>query len=518
MGDGKQRVCSQRSCQSGSCLNSCMPMDRFDGQSRLLLRALMSGFSGAKTALSVFHRQQRANQENSLVSFIQTLCRDEVASPEDGALTLTVKPLVCLLPPLFKQNLLTFLYLLHPAIPVPAVLLLLKCLGEDSTPTPWVTAMVRQLERKLEVNHTDPLYSEQCSQKLKTLSERLGGFCETGGWADCFISQTEESESHARPDLSQPGTQRKRRASLDHVEADSKEMVQESKRMKMDEDVEELVEVEDEKVRLDTGGGSETPANRIHDDLPEHIRGSVLLMQELLESQAEWDQSSADVFQVLNECNPNQVEMLCKMLNFPILPEDTLPKLCNGILCLSPDLSYSAAASLIRSVLLEKVSSLSEPPSRCLVTAVTSLCSRYPRPMCLAVIEPVLQDRNIGPPQTELLNRLIENCLDVHYRLLVLQMTFRVPWSEAVLSVHSLLDHKLVLSEEVFTQLTEQLISQGSQFTKSVKFAKMMLTVLTKYSSHVTAAQKHSLAGCLSLNETFLKKSLQAALKRIPDT
>lgn len=34
----------------------------------------------------------------------------------------------------------------------------------------------------------------------------------------------------------------------------------------------------------------------------------------------------------------------------------------------------------------------------------------------------------------------------------------------------------------------------------------------------VTAAHKHSLSGCLMLNETFLKKSLQAALKRITHT
>ncbi|XP_047223247.1 Fanconi anemia group E protein [Girardinichthys multiradiatus] len=500
-------------------VNIGMLLGRFDGQSRVLLRALMSGASGANTALTVFRRQQRANPETSLAHFIQTLCSEEVASPEAEALTLSVKPLVCLFPPLFKQNLLTFLYLVYSAVPVPAVILLLKCLRQDSKPTPWVRTQSRLLERKLEMNHKDPLYSEQCSQKLKKLLERLGGFCETGGWADCFNSQTEEYETHAGPDLSEPETQRKRRASFDHVDADSKETVQESKRMKMDMHI----DAEEEKVRMDTQGGTEsaakTLADGLHDGLPEHIRGSVLHMKELLESQAEWDQSSTDVFKVLNECDPSQVEMLCEMLNFPNLPEHTLPKLCNGILSLSPDLSYGAAASLIRSILLEKISTLSEPASRCLATSVTSLCSRYARPMCNAVIEPVLEGRNIGPPQTELLNRLIESCLDFHYRLLVLQKTFRIPWSEAVLSViHSLLDSKLVLNEEVFTQFTEQLLSQGPRFTKSVKFAKMMLTVLTKYSSHVTAAQKRSLMSCLNLNETFLKKSLQAALKRIPDT
>lgn len=43
-----------------------------------------------------------------------------------------------------------------------------------------------------------------------------------------------------------------------------------------------------------------------------------------------------------------------------------------------------------------QVLSLSEPASRCLVTAVTSLGSRYPRPMCHAVIGPVLESSNLG--------------------------------------------------------------------------------------------------------------------------
>uniref|UniRef100_A0A3Q4MLW8 Fanconi Anaemia group E protein C-terminal domain-containing protein n=1 Tax=Neolamprologus brichardi TaxID=32507 RepID=A0A3Q4MLW8_NEOBR len=90
------------------------------------------------------------------------------------------------------------------------------------------------------------------------------------------------------------------------------------------------------------------------------------------------------------------VEVLCSMLNLPGLPDQALPKLCSSVLALSPDLSYSTAATLIKSLLLEKVLSLSEPASRCLVTAVTSLCSRYPRPVCQALIGPVLEKENIG--------------------------------------------------------------------------------------------------------------------------
>lgn len=42
------------------------------------------------------------------------------------------------------------------------------------------------------------------------------------------------------------------------------------------------------------------------------------------------------------------------------------------------------------------------------------------------------------------------------------------------------------LNADVFTQFTEQLVTQGPSLTKSVKFAKMMFTALTKYGSLVS--------------------------------
>ncbi|XP_018521490.1 Fanconi anemia group E protein [Lates calcarifer] len=506
-----------------------MFLSRFDGQSRLLVRSLMSGTSGAHRALSVLHRQQQANHEMSLSSFIQTLCQDEITCPETEAQPLIVKPLVCLFPALFKQNLLSFIYLAHSVLPQTSVLHLLKCLSCDPHPNPWVTALGRQLERSLGAHSEEPLYTPQCSQKLKELSQRLAGFGEIGGWTKCLSGQTVECESQRMSGLSELGTQRKRKSSFVALDSGDEETGQRSKRIKMDVCGSERIDAEEQSTneeasgRLDRDAPAETPVEEMQlapdspcDPLPEHIKVSVLQIKELLESQTEWDQSSMDVFKVLNECDPAQVEVLCGALSLSDLPEQTLPKLCSSVLTLSPDLSYSTAATLIKSLLLDKVLSLSEPASRCLVTAVTSLCSHYPRPMCHALIGPVLMEKNIGTPQAELLNRLIEGCLDSHYRLLLLQMIFKIAWSEAVLSIiHSLLDSKPDVNEEVFTQLTEQLVSQGPQFTKSVKFAKMMLTVLTKYSSHVTAAHKHSLSDCLMSNETFLKKSLQAALKRI---
>ncbi|XP_034028195.1 Fanconi anemia group E protein isoform X1 [Thalassophryne amazonica] len=502
--------------------------DCFDSRSKLLVRSLLSGVSGAHRALTVYQKQRRTDREASLLGFIETLCRDQVSSSESDT-KLTVKPLVCLFPALFKQNLLSFIHLVHSVLPRATVIHLLECLHLEPQQNSWVTALIKQLERNLGINSNEPLCSPQCSQRLTELLQRLRGAGETSGWAELFNGQTETCQ---RVSVASDGrTQMKRKGSFVSVDSEGDEMEQQSKRMKMgffnseDHDAEEKelnASEEETSHRLEAfphNGPAEElqPAPKsLCDVLPEHVKVSGLQIKELLESQAEWDQSATELFRVLNDCDATQVEVLCSMLGLPDLPEHMLPKLCNSVLALSPDLSYSTAAKLFKSLLQKKIVSLSEPASRCLLTSVTSLCSRYPRPICHAVIEPVLDEHNIGSPQAELLNRLIEDCLGHHYRLLVLQMTFRVVWSEAVLSIiHRLLDSKPDLSEELFSHLTEKLTSQAPQFTKSVMFAKMMLTVLTKYTTLVTAAHKHALSGCLTLNETFLKKSLQAALKRI---
>ncbi|KAM4610212.1 Fanconi anemia group E protein [Polymixia lowei] len=508
-------------------------MGRFDAQTKLLLLSLMSGASGARRALCVFQRQQRSNPPVALHSVLQMLCQEEIC-PENHAQPLASKPLVCLFPVSFKRNLLSFIHLVHSVIPRANVLHLLDCLSREPCPNPWVTALVRQLQRNLGAPGEEPLYTSPCNQRIKGLSECLVGLGRTEGWAKCLSGQKEAPACQSKSDMSNLGTQRKRKSSCVTLDSDDEETGLQRKRKKLDLSPEEGVcsshdpTAEEQGFREDTSErGADVPtavsakllksaADNLCEVLPEYIKASIPRIKELFECPTEWDENSTDVFKVLNECDPAQVEVLCCMLSLPDTPEQTLPKLCSCLLALSPDLSHSTAATLIKSLLLGKVISLLEPASRCLVTAVTSLCSRYPRASCHALIRPVLEERNIGNPQAELVNRLIEDCLEPHYRLLVFQMMFKLVWSEAMLSiVHSLLDSKLELNKELFMDFTEQLVSQAPQFTKSMKYAKMMLSVLTKYNSHVTAAQKHSLSCCLAQNETFLKKSLQAALKRI---
>lgn len=192
-------------------------------------------------------------------------------------LTSSSKPLVCLFPPLFKQNLLSFIHLVHSVLPRTAVLHLIKCLSQDSRPNPWVTALCRQLERDLETHREVPLYTTPCSQRLKELSQGLIGSAETGGWTKCFSGQTAEFESQSTSDLSELGTQRKRKGSFVSVGSDGEETGSQSKRIKMDDN--ECVTAEELRVPKEMSGApesdvaAETPASDSScGGLPEQIK------------------------------------------------------------------------------------------------------------------------------------------------------------------------------------------------------------------------------------------------------
>lgn len=154
------------------------------------------------------------------------------------------KPLVCLFSALFKQNLLTFIHLIHSALPRIAVLRVLECLSQDSHPSPWVTALIRQLERNFGIQSEDRLFTSMCSNRLEELSRRVVGFGENGGWLECLSVGAGESDCPRGP--SEVGTQRKRRCS--HVSLDSDEgTAQPSKRKKLDPCDRRCTDVEDQR-------------------------------------------------------------------------------------------------------------------------------------------------------------------------------------------------------------------------------------------------------------------------------
>lgn len=195
------------------------------------------------------------------------------------------KPLVSLFPTLFKQNLLSFIHLVSPCVPQYAVLQLLQCLSHESIQSPWVSILSRQLERNLGPHTEQGLYTPECSQRLKKLTQRLVGQVETSGWSQCLSGHAIDSVLGQESTLLGQGTQKKRKMSFVTQDSDGEETGQQSKRVKVVKCEEDLAAAAGLSGQEATSGGSEevlsagaplenqeaAPDSPCH-DLPEHMK------------------------------------------------------------------------------------------------------------------------------------------------------------------------------------------------------------------------------------------------------
>ncbi|NWR63023.1 FANCE protein, partial [Bucorvus abyssinicus] len=191
-------------------------------------------------------------------------------------------------------------------------------------------------------------------------------------------------------------------------------------------------------------------------------------------------------------CCP-QLQGLCSFLQLSTCPEHLLVRFCSWLLALSPDLSYTGAVVLAEQLFLRRVLSLTQPPSRHLMAALTSFCSKYSQPFCRVLVAAVLREPGEGAEQTKLVCELVEECLEPDCVRLVLSQVLEVPLSEKLLPiVQAVLGRQVrgpcleVLPPELFDLLVLTLCRQAPAFATSLGYAKLVTAVLTMYQSQVS--------------------------------
>ncbi|NXV17842.1 FANCE protein, partial [Cepphus grylle] len=196
-------------------------------------------------------------------------------------------------------------------------------------------------------------------------------------------------------------------------------------------------------------------------------------------------------------CCP-QLEGLCSFLQLSTCPEHLLVRFCGWLLALTPDLSYTSAAVLAEQLFLKRVLSLTQPPSRHLMAALASFCSKYSQPFCRVLVAAVLQEPREGAEQTKLVCELVEECLEPDSVRLVLSQVLELPLSEKLLPVvQAVLGRQVrgpllfpppqeVLPPELFDLLVLTLCRQAPAFATSLNYARLVTAVLTTYQSQVS--------------------------------
>ncbi|XP_041323526.1 Fanconi anemia group E protein isoform X3 [Pyrgilauda ruficollis] len=506
---------------------------------RLLLHALSSGPAGAVAALRALQRgqpQQGPGQPFPWQALTAALCAQE-PSLEGTKDTLAVKPRLLLLPVLCQRNLFSLLLVVQDAVPRDCLHQLLQALEQDSHVDPWVQTLGDLLQQRPRAEEGSPrptALSAVCQQQLRGLCQKIAQKKPEGqrrlNW--CFSKQP------GAPDSVPQGGKRKK-VSEESLESDSE---REGKRLLLQEvafeplgpqECGDVAEVEEEVPEEPSGDTSAQSTDKAAQDSPQqdgelrkisqtelatevqsfvqvHGQGlKVLLLQESNHSELHVPPKLS----ILNSCTPSQLEGLCSFLQLSTCPEPLLMRFCSWLLALSPDLSHSSAAILAEQLFLRRVLSLSQPPSRHLMAALTAFCSKYSHPLCRVLVAAALQEPGEGAEQTKLMCELVEECLEPHSVQLLLSHVLEVPLSEKLLPVlQAVLGRQEVLPAELLDLLVLTLCQQAPAFSTSLNFAKLVTAVLTVYQSQVSPAHRSSLAAVLDRSTAVLKKSLQAVL------
>uniref|UniRef100_A0A8B9ZJ96 FA complementation group E n=1 Tax=Anas platyrhynchos TaxID=8839 RepID=A0A8B9ZJ96_ANAPL len=467
---------------------------------RLLLHALASGPSGPLAALRVLQRVQAQEGPFPWQGFTAALCMEEptLEGPEEA---LAVKPRLLLLPVVCQRNLFSLLQAVAAVVPADCVLQLLRAARGDPNLDPWVQALGALLQRGLqgeELSPPPPALTAACRQQLKCLCQKIAQSKSEGQRKLKWCPSEQLGAAGDAADSVLPGGKRKK-VSEESLELDEgrggkrvllEEVVFDLLGSQDGEDeagVEEMPEetAGDRSCWLKWGGGREEGSPRAvfwvwFGALP---RGCVSLQRSELSIPPE--------LRVLSHCSASQLEGLCSFLQLSTCPEQLLVRFCGWL-----------AAVLAEQLFLKRVLSLTQPPSRHLMAALTSFCSKYSQPFCQVLVAPVLQEP--GGRCTKLLCELVEECLEPDYVRLVLsngQQSSLLPFLS-----------QEALPPELFDLLVLTLCRQAPAFATSLSYAKLVTAVLTMYQSHVTPAHRSRLAAALEGSNAALKKSLQAVL------
>ncbi|XP_037000244.2 Fanconi anemia group E protein isoform X2 [Artibeus jamaicensis] len=519
------------------------PWAPLEAPARLLLQALQAGPDGARRGLGVLRMLgSRGGEPLAWGRFLEALCREEAVT-EGPDCRLQLKPLLLRLPVLCQRNLMSLLMAVRPLLPENRLLPLLQIIRQDPSPDPdaWLQALGKLLERDLGVGvfteGASPL-SKRCQTQLQDLCRQLGS-----GGKRMKLAQSPDAEEEKEEDKDSQRPRKRRKEPEEEPASPERERA--PKRFRCLEREEEGYEEKrggHEPLETPAGGGGTSPVKNqpvgaeptesgqsLEDvkgpaeslELPKAIQDQVPRLQKLLKTFGEGleglESGPPAELRLLHECSPSQMDLLCAQLQLPQLSDTGLLQLCTWLLSLSPDLSLGSAAVLARNLFLGRILSLTSSASRLLATSLTSFCAKYTHAVCRALLGPILRSPEAGPAQTELLCCLMKDeALEPDRQLLVLGQILELPWKEQTfLVLQSLLERQVEMTPEKFGVLMERLCKEGLAATTSMAYAKLMLTVMTKYQASITETQRLGLAIPLSLNTTFLRKSLQASLRHL---
>lgn len=411
-----------------------------------------------------------------------------------------IKPKLVLLPLQTQRNLFRLLDLIYPQLPAPATQLWLQTISvENDFSDAWLLYMRQRFLTGSSIQ--TPLQSPEVAQSLYTLCKQLNqtphGHFKLGWYKNRCVSMEDEQtmDFESRPQIEDKET--------DHVNDDTNKLFMDSQ-------------------PLSSLQEAHTEASEEIAVLPASIEAHVPKLKQFLYLNMESESLDHEFLSELNKlfdlCSPLQLETLFSNVGIAQLSLKCLFQLCVHLDTVSPDISYAHAKSLAKSLFLDRVLSLTSPASRTLTAALSMFCNKYAYSACSSLIGPILIQAEPGTVYADFLCRMVSECIQPHQLHLCFSPILDTSCTEvAIIILHLLIDKKDKFCQSEFDPFLNYLCEAAEKFSKSVTFSKLLLVLLTSKPNLIQLAHLGPLTSALNSNQTFMKKSLQNALRKVAD-
>ncbi|CAI9595014.1 unnamed protein product [Staurois parvus] len=433
------------------------------------------------------------------ISIMENLCM-KVPTVDASTGEMIIKPKLALLPLQTQRNLFRLLDLIYSRLPAPSIQLWLQTIREENYfSDAWLLYMRQHFLKDSSIQ--TPLQSPEVAQSLHILCKQLkqtpNGHFKLGWYKNRCVSmedeQTMDFESRVQIDNKESYP----------VNDCTKELLMDSQPMSSLQE-------------------AHTEAPEEMQVLPASIETHAPKLKQFLylnmESEALDIEFLAEMNNLFDLCSPLQLETLFSTVGITQLSLKCLFQLCVHLDTVSPDISYAHAKSLAKSLFLDRVLSLTSPASRSLTAALSMFCNKYAHSACSSLIGPILVQAEPGTVYADFLCRMVSECIQPHQLHLCFSPIFDTSCTEVALTIlHLLIDKKDKFCQSEFDPLLNYLCEAAEKFSKSVTFSKLLLVLLTSKPNLIQLAHLGPLTSALNCNQTFMKKSMQNALRKVAE-
>jgi Fanconi Anaemia group E protein FANCE len=224
------------------------------------------------------------------------------------------------------------------------------------------------------------------------------------------------------------------------------------------------------------------------------------------------DQSSGSTFE-------HACDAIASVANESKCSDELIMVIC--ALMLQSEVSFHRAVHFLQTVITPRVILLRAPATRVFATTLTNAATSLPSATIQGLLAPCISDTSMGSAQCEIVTRVIKKCLTETHKSVLLQQVLayeNAEWSDyTTRAIVAIIERPITMSQGTATLLTQRLVDHSTKLSKSLHFARLMFSFVSKYPGiavHHTRLLEHA----ASKLKTFMQKSVSKALAKLSAT